>query len=251
MMAERWDTPNIVSFGQSDIGLKRSNNEDAFIVRPEKGFFAVADGMGGEAAGEVASQLFIQTVIEVFSQIDCSSEGDIYQLVQESFRLANQYILSRAKINLQEQGMGCTAELIAFDNQNFVLGHVGDSRTYILRQGKLQQLSHDHSLVQDQIDQGLITPAESRKHTLRNIILKAVGANEILVTDLVRGKWFPGDLFLLCSDGLTDLVDDAYIQEALLIPISLPQRVERLIHLAKSKGGYDNITVVLCEIGIS
>jgi protein phosphatase len=144
--------------------------------------------------------------------------------------------------------MGCTAELIAFDNQNFVLGHVGDSRTYLYRQERLKQLTHDHSLIQNQIDQGLISPVEARRHSLRNVILRAVGAEEILAIDLVRGKSLPGDLFLLCSDGLTDLVDDDSIQKILLTPLKLPQKVEGLIEIAKSSGGFDNITVILCEM---
>ncbi len=239
---------NLTSYGKSDIGLKRLNNEDAFAIQSKKGLFVLADGMGGEAAGEVASRIFIDTALEVFSRGESHSEQEALEGVQETFRLSNERILNHAEQNPQHQGMGCTAELIAFYNQLFVLGHVGDSRTYLLRQGRLRQLTRDHSLIQDQIDQGLITQEEVRGHSLKNVILRAVGTEETLAVDLIRGKSHPGDLFLLCSDGLTDLVDEASIQEVLSLPLSLPQKVEGLIERAKSRGGFDNITVILCEV---
>jgi len=239
---------HITSFGKSDIGLKRSNNEDAFAVKSEEGLLVLADGMGGEAAGEVASQIFIDSALEVFSKRESRSEQETLGWVQDAFSLANERILSHVKRNPEHEGMGCTAELIAFYNESFILGHVGDSRTYLLRQGRLRQLTRDHSLIQNQIDQGLITPVEARRHSLRNVILRAVGVKETLAIDLVRGKSLLGDLFLLCSDGLTDLVDDTSIQKILSIPLKLTQKVERLIELAKSSGGFDNITVILCEM---
>lgn len=240
--------PNIAFFGKSDVGLKRSNNEDAFASRLEKGLFVLADGMGGEAAGEVASRIFIDSTLEVFSKGENRSEEETLERVQDAFRLANERMMNHVRRNPQHHGMGCTAELVAFYNQDFILGHVGDSRTYLCRQGKLRQLTHDHSLIQNQIDQGLIAPAEARRHSRRNVILRAVGTDETLALDLIRGKILPGDLFLLCSDGLTDLVDDALIQGVLTLPSSLPQKVERLIEMAKSEGGFDNITVILCEM---
>jgi len=238
----------IGSYGKSDPGLKRTNNEDAFVVRPEMNLFAVADGMGGAAAGEVASQMFVETSLEVFSTHSERSEKKMLELVQEVFRLANERILQHAMENPHHQGLGCTAELMIFLDQNYVLGHVGDSRVYLFRRGQLRQLTRDHSLVQDQIEQGLLTPIEARNHSLRNVILRAVGIDETLALDLLRGKSFPGDVFLLCSDGLTDMVEDISIQDVLLSPLHLGQKVEALIDLAKSAGGKDNITVVLCEV---
>ncbi len=239
----------IVCYGMSDVGIKRSNNEDAFIIKPDLGFLALADGMGGVASGEVASQIFAETVSEVFSKNKRQSEQETLELVQKTFRLANERILNQADKNLQHHGMGCTAELIAFYYQNFVLGHVGDSRTYFLRQGHLKQITHDHSLVQGHIDRGLITRFEAKGHSKRNIILRAVGVNDTLSVDLVRGTVLPGDFFLLCSDGLTDMVDDSVIENVLLSSAeNLSGKVEQLINLAKSSGGKDNITVALCEI---
>ena len=144
--------------------------------------------------------------------------------------------------------MGCTAELMAFSGDKFILGHMGDSRTYRLKNGQLKQLSQDHSLVQEQLDKGLITPEEARKHTMKNVILRAVGVDETPALDLVRGNLSAGDLFLLCSDGLTDMVEDADILAVLASTAPLTQKAEKLIELAKSAGGHDNITVVLIEI---
>jgi protein phosphatase len=241
-------TPQTACVGKTDTGLRRSNNEDAFIVRPELGFCLVADGMGGAAGGEIASGIFAKTTSEVFSEANPQSEKETLHLVQRAFAWANDRILKHVKENPHHQGMGCTAELVAFSDESFILGHMGDSRTYRLRSGQLKQLTQDHSLVQDQIDKGLITPAEARNHPLRNVILRALGVNESLALDLLRGKTLPGDLFLLCSDGLTDMIDDTVIQEVLSSTMVLPQKVEKLIQSANSAGGYDNITVVLSEI---
>jgi serine/threonine protein phosphatase PrpC len=208
----------------------------------------VADGVGGAAAGEVASRIFTETATQVFSIARRQSEQDTADSVLETFRLANERILKEATEDIQYQGMGCTAELIVFDNQNYALGHVGDSRTYLYRQGQLKQMTKDHTFIQDQIDQGIITPAEANGHSHRNVILRAVGANETLAVDLIEGESLPGDIFLLCSDGLTDMTDETSIQDVLALSLSLDQKGDRLVELAKSKGGYDNITVVLCEI---
>jgi protein phosphatase len=241
--------PELSLFGMSDRGLKRSNNEDTFIALPEIGLCAVADGMGGASAGELASGIFAETTSEIFSRGGPQVEQEVVDMVQNAFQSANEKILNCARENPDHRGMGCTAEILTFYHENIVLGHVGDSRTYISRKDTLQQLTKDHSLIQDQIDQGLITPIEARRHPLRHIILRVVGVQEGLAVDIVRGKVMSGDLFLLCSDGLTDMVDDTTIQEVLSSSLSLPQKGEKLIALANAAGGYDNITVTLCEIG--
>lgn len=240
--------PEISSFGKSDRGLRRANNEDAFAVKPELGIMALADGMGGAAAGELASRIFIESALEVFSESAVRSEQEATKLVRKIFQRANEKILNHVKDNPRHKGMGCTAELMVYYGENFILGHVGDSRTYRFRKGQLQQLTHDHSLVQDQIDKGLIALAEAKNHSLRNVILRAVGVRENLAIDLVRGKIPPGDLFLICSDGLTNMVDDNSIKDVLSSDTNLPQKVEYLIELAKASGGDDNITVILSQI---
>jgi len=237
----------ILSFGKTDCGLRRSNNEDAFLVKPEFGFYLVADGMGGAAAGELASQIFSETALEVFSAADLS-HSDPVKLVQQSFISANDRILKHTDEFPEHKGMGCTAEIMAFSGDKFILGHMGDSRTYRFKNGRLKQLSQDHSLVQEQMDKGLITPEEARKHTMKNVILRAVGVDETPALDLVRGNLSTGDLFLLCSDGLTDMVEDADLLPVLASTAHLTQKAEKLVELAKAAGGYDNITVVLIEI---
>jgi protein phosphatase len=277
-------------FGKTDVGLERENNEDTFAVSPEHGFCLVADGMGGEAAGEVASLMFAEAAGQVFSESgssfpkrfadffgklfgkgsgnvpqaecrspnDCLLEGEFadtgrseektLDLIRKAFDRSNKRILDHAKRNPHLRGMGCTGELLAFHGQGFVLGHIGDSRIYRFGNGRLEQITHDHSLVQKQLDEGMITSEEARTHSQRNIILKAVGIGKDLEPDHEMGDLEVGDLFLLCSDGLTDPVDDTRIREVLSAPGTLPEKTETLIEMAKSAGGNDNITVVLCEI---
>ena len=235
-------------FGKSDKGLKRTNNEDAFIVSPERAFALVADGMGGAAAGEVASLHFSQTALKVLRGSGRRTEKEAVDLVQKTFSLANKRILDDVKQNAGHEGMGCTAELLVFAEDSYVLGHVGDSRTYRFRQGHLKQLTRDHSLVEDQVEQGLISEAEARKHRLRNILLRAVGVGEDLSLDVITGRYYAEDLFLLCSDGLTDMVDDEQIVGILLSPSTIAKKTDNLIEVAKESGGKDNITVALVEI---
>ncbi len=199
--------------GKSDVGLRRTNNEDCFVGRPDLDLCVVADGMGGAAAGEVASRIFVETAEEIFSTTVDRSEEETFELVREVFCSANSRILDHVKENPLHEGMGCTAEVLAFISKGFVLGHVGDSRTYRYRNGQLKQLTQDHSLVQEQIDEGTISPEEARNHPFRNVILRAVGAAETVKPYLLKGKTLSGDVFLLCSDGLTDMVDDEQIQE--------------------------------------
>lgn len=240
--------PQVKAFGKSDAGLKRSENEDAFAVRPELGLFLVADGMGGAAAGALASSIFTEAAIEVFSNLEVKSEEKHVDAVNRAFSLAHKRIQDSVRKNPHHLGMGCTAELLVLLNKSCIVGHVGDSRTYLFRENELKQITKDHSIVQDQIDQGVITAAEARKHRLRNIILRAVGVEENLAVDVLRGRTLLGDIFLLCSDGLTDMVDDISIQETLSSSLNLQNKVVKLIELANSAGGYDNVTVVLCEI---
>ena len=239
---------HIISFGKSDPGLKRPNNEDAFLIEPELGLNILADGMGGAAAGELASQIFTETAHELLSHTPPATEEERLRLLQQAYEQANARMLDHVTAQPEHRGMGCTAELLILWNSKFVLGHVGDSRTYLYRKGRLKQLTRDHSLVQDQVDQGIITQEEARTHRLRHVILRAVGTAEALAVDFLRGNTFPGDLFLLCSDGLTDMIDDPAIQTILEQPVALAERVDRLIESAKAAGGHDNVTVILSEV---
>ena len=234
--------------GLTDVGLVRANNEDTYLIKEKACCCLVADGMGGAAAGETASLIFSQTVDEIFADHNAAHEQEAVDLVQRAFRLANDRILEHVVRNPQFEGMGCTAELLAFTPTGFVIGHMGDSRTYRMRNGTLKQLTKDHSLVQDQLDQGLITEEQARSHSMRNVILRAVGVRPSPALDTLRGPIFPGDIFLLCSDGLTDLVDDAHIAQALTSGKPLQRMLEHLVDQANKAGGKDNITAVLAEI---
>ncbi len=234
--------------GKTDVGLRRKNNEDSFIILPEYGLSMVADGMGGAAAGELASSIFVETSVDVFKNADGRSENETEELVRIAFQKANTKILEHVLRYPDHKGMGCTAELFATSDIGFVIGHVGDSRTYRFRNHQLKQLTRDHSFVQDQIDQGIITKDEARKHPHRNVINRAVGIRESLALDILKGKSLTGDTFLQCSDGLSDMIDDEIIFKIMSSYIDLDERVDYFINLAKSAGGKDNITVALSEI---
>lgn len=237
----------ITSHGKTDVGLRRTNNEDAYIIQKDAAFSAVSDGMGGAAAGEIASLIFVQTAQEVFGTLPLS-EQETYISVQEVFRLGNERILDHVTANPDHKGMGCTAELIGFYDDRYVIGHIGDSRTYLFRDGTLRQITKDHSLVQSQLDQGLISQEEARRHSLRHIVLRALGIGTAVSLDIIRGKILPRDIFLLCSDGLTDMIDDAAINDIMRAGKNLVTTIDLLIEAAKTAGGKDNITVVLCEV---
>lgn len=240
--------PQKVLSGMTDIGLQRGRNEDAFVISPELDFCLAADGMGGAAAGEIASRIFAETTLEIFSRNTNRSEKELLYRVQKAFSSANEKILEHVIQNPSHKGMGCTAELLAFYDEGFIIGHMGDSRTYRFRREQLEQLTEDHTLVQQQVDEGLISSENVRHHPLRNVILRAVGLKKELVLDVLRGKTASGDLFLLCSDGLTDMVEDDQILEILLSDIDIHRKTEKLIEMAKAAGGHDNITVVLTAI---
>ncbi len=238
----------IIISGKTDIGLKRENNEDAFLVSQTHQFCIVSDGMGGAAAGELASRIFIETASDVFSNVELSSEETIVYHVRKAFKYANQNILQHVIENPEHQGMGCTGELLVICNGTFIIGHIGDSRTYRFRNGVLKQLTHDHSLVQNHLDRGIITPEEARNHKYRNIISRAIGTEKSIALDVSRGKTCHGDLFLLCSDGLTDMIDDEIIENILATENNIIRIVDHLIESANAAGGIDNVTVVLAQV---
>ena len=247
MLNRNQTMPEITFFGETDPGLKRVNNEDVFFINHELKLYLIADGMGGEAAGELASHMFAEVALEIFSKGVTRSNQDknVDRLVQNVFSAANERILHHVRENPFHRGMGCTAELLSFSEKGFVVGHIGDSRTYCFRDHKLKQLSTDHSFVQEQIDRGVITSDQSRAHPLRHVISRAVGIEKTIFPDIIKGNSYPGDVFLLCSDGLTDMVDDKKIQETLLLPIDLPNKITNLMNMAELAGGSDNITVIL------
>lgn len=234
--------------GLTDVGLRRAHNEDAFIVLPEQRVLAVADGMGGAAAGEVASSIFVAAVRECFTASAATAEDAVYRLVQQVFTVANERIIEHVALNPDADGMGSTADLLTFTEGRYIIGHVGDSRIYLLRNGELRQLTKDHSLVQMHLDKGIITAEEARVHPKKNIVLRAVGIERDFSLDILRGNVFTGDLFLLCSDGLTNMVEDSALARILSSSSQLSKKASILIESAKEGGGRDNITVVLCQV---
>jgi len=234
--------------GKTDIGLKRKKNEDTFFISPDQFYCLAADGIGGAAAGEVASKIFAESTIKTFAGISDRSGKEIQQCVQNAFRLANNNILAHVNQYPDHQGMGCTAELLAFSDEGFIVGHIGDSRTYCLRNQQLEQLTRDHTIVQQQLEAGLITRERVKQHPLRNVIFRSLGLAKEIELDISKGNAHPADLFLLCSDGLTDVVSDDLIRDVLCTGVDIDHKVADLIEAAKSAGGSDNITAVLAAV---
>jgi protein phosphatase len=235
----------IESSARTDVGLRRSSNEDAFVSAAEHGILALADGMGGAASGEVASGIFVDTVRERLAGGPRSVPAEAEELVRKTFLLANQRIRDLAAREPEHRGMGCTGEMVVFTDDRYVVGHVGDSRVYLFREGRLRQVTKDHSFVQEQVDHGRITPGQARVHPYRHMILRAIGIHDPLDVDLASGKAYPGDIFLLCSDGLSDMVGDPVIEERLASGLSLEEKADLLVRDACDAGGHDNVTVVL------
>lgn len=238
---------NIAAFGKTDVGLHRTNNEDVFLLMPEAGSFALADGMGGPAFGEVAAAIFAETSRRMLPASPPGTIDDAERLARDVFLIANRDILAYASEDADREGMGCTAELLLFVGDEWLVAHVGDSRSYRFRGGRLSRITKDHSLVQEQVDRGLLSEADARRHPMRNVIVRAVGTSERVEPDIHRGALLPGEMILLCSDGLTDMADEADIEAILAGPGPLAEKGKRLVDLALAAGGRDNVTVVLCE----
>lgn len=236
---------HITSCCHTHPGRVRSHNEDTCLANTHEGCFLVADGMGGVAAGEVASNLTKQIVEKKCTTRDKNSSKAVQQLVLDCLHAANAQILEHVQNVPSHKGMGCTAELLVFSATEYYLGHVGDSRSYKYRDGALKQLTTDHTLVQVQEAQGVISQEEAKTHSMKNIILRAVGNSENLEVDLIKGDALAGDMFLLCTDGLTAMVSDEMIKEILAFNGPLDLKATMLVDQANHAGGKDNVSVVL------
>ena len=234
--------------GRSDVGIIRSGNEDNYIMVPDRGIFVVADGMGGHAAGEVASEMAVRHIARELGTLRGLSEEQIAERMRGAIRDANAAIFERTLTELDKRGMGTTVTALVLFGERFLIGQVGDSRAYLMRQGRLVQLTKDHSYVQEQVDAGYLTPEQARSHPYSNVITRCVGANSEVVPDVYVGVVKPGDLFLLASDGLTGMVEDAQLAELLRSDHTPEEKVEDLIADANSHGGLDNITAILVRI---
>jgi serine/threonine protein phosphatase PrpC len=226
--------------GLSDVGLERSGNEDSYVVRAP--LFAVADGMGGAKAGELASGMVADTLETAFDG------GQLPGRLAPAIEDANARIHAFAQEDRSREGMGTTVTATWVSDTTLTIAHVGDSRCYRFRDGRLEQLTEDHSLVGGLVRLGKLTPQEAEQHPQRSVILRAVGVEATVEVDVYEHELEPGDVYLVCSDGLYSMVRDEVIAETLRMAHSLDDAAAMLIDLANASGGRDNITVVLFRV---
>ena len=251
----------ITSCGITDVGQKRQNNEDNFLINDEINLYVVADGMGGHVGGEFASQIAVTTIEEVIQNVEVDPEatrpdwgalGSAVAISGEklkyAIRLAGKRIFDRTNDEPELRGMGTTTVAMLFDQNKVFLAHVGDSRAYLIRNGTVMQVTEDHSLVNEQIRLGLITREAARNHKLKNIITRSVGYQEDVEIDTIVRPTEKGDRFCLCSDGLSNLVDENEIMDVVGNSASTEVAAQRLIDLANSRGGDDNITLIIAQV---
>ena len=235
---------------RTDVGMVRSGNEDNFFAEADvqRGVFVVADGMGGHAAGEVASEMAVQIVARTLLPLQSVKAENAPTLVAQSLKDANRAIYERMLAEVDKQGMGTTASVLVLSDHGYLIGQIGDSRIYLLRDGGLTQITKDHSYVQEQVDAGLLTPEQARYHPYSNVITRCVGASDEVEADLYFGEIRPGDVFLVASDGLTGMVDDRRLQQLLLARSGPGRIVDALIAEANNRGGLDNITAIVVQV---
>jgi serine/threonine protein phosphatase PrpC len=239
---------HITSAGRSDVGIIRSGNEDSYVMLPERGIWVVADGMGGHAAGEVASEMAVGYVTRELGSLRDLTDEQRAERMRAAIRAANGAIFQRTLTEHEKRGMGTTVTALVLHSGRFLVGQVGDSRAYLLRGGSLVQLTKDHSYVQEQVDAGYLTPEEARSHPYSNVITRCVGANSEVMPDVFVGAVKAGDLFLLASDGLTGMLEDRDLSELLAGERSPQEIVDALIAAANRRGGLDNITAILVRV---
>jgi len=241
----------------TDVGRKRKGNEDSLFVNAEQNLFVVADGMGGHAAGEVASKV----AVDAINEFVCLTGGDEEitwpfgldetisydgNRLKTAIRHANRKVLEATREKTEYEGMATTVAAVLVDGDCANLGHVGDSRVYLVRDGRISQLTSDHSWVNEQIQSGVISPDQARTHPLRNVVTRALGGKPDLQVDMQVHDIESGDILLLCSDGLTTMIPDEDIARVVAEADGDVEKAARaLVASANAKGGEDNITVVL------
>jgi serine/threonine protein phosphatase PrpC len=241
--------------GKTDVGLVRPNNEDNFGFDARAGIFVVCDGMGGEVAGERASKIAVETMLDYFSAspkkrvAGTSFEGvsERANWLGQAIQLANQAIRRESAERREQAGMGSTVVALLARENYFSIAHVGDSRIYLIREQAIERLTEDHSLVFEQVRRGLITAEQAARSNLQNVIVRALGGDESVEPDLADLELLAGDLILLCSDGLTRRLADAEILSILMSRAHLPAACNELVQAAKDSGSDDNITCLLVQ----
>ena len=240
-------------FSATDTGRARNNNEDSVAMDEAASLIVLADGMGGYNAGEVASGMatsFIKSELGrwLSEASESATDTDVRRAMDICVDNANRAIFNAANSNPQYAGMGTTLVVGVFRDARLLMGHVGDSRAYRLRASRLTQITHDHSLLQEQIDSGLITPEQAAFSANKNLVTRAVGVEDTVLLETHLHDVLPGDTYLLCSDGLSDMLDDESIAQLLMGAEALPEAAGALIDAANDAGGKDNISVVLARV---
>ncbi len=237
----------------SDIGKLRDINQDSYYCSKTKGFplFVVADGMGGHNAGEVASLLAIETIkknLLLNKQVLENSDMDVTEFIIDTLKKANKQILNKAKSKIDLNGMGTTVTLAYIMEGKLHIGHIGDSRAYLLREKQLKQLTQDHSLVAELVRNGTISKQEAINHPQKNVITRALGTDPEVEIDIITQNIIKDDIILLCTDGLTNMVNDSELKNIILSDYDIQEVCNNLIKVANNSGGIDNTTVLLIKI---
>jgi protein phosphatase len=240
-------------FSATDTGRARSNNEDSVALDEAAGLAVLADGMGGYNAGEVASGMLTSFVSAELGRwlveaAGTAADNDVRRAMDICVDNANHAIFSSSTTNPMYAGMGTTLVLAVFREGRVLVGHVGDSRCYRFRAGKLTQITKDHSLLQEQIDAGLITPEQAQFSSNKNLVTRAVGVESTVLLETHIHETLPGDIYLMCSDGLSDMLLDENMTQVLQMHDSLPAAGQALIDAANEAGGRDNIAVILVRV---
>ena len=245
--------------GKTDVGCVRKNNEDSIAVDEDLGLMVVADGMGGHNSGEVASSITTSTILEYAQKMRGGDkvvvpEGGDPALTPRGrqidyfVRTANTLIFEKGRAFPKDAGMGTTVVAVIATAESLTVGHVGDSRLYLFRGGELLQLTEDHSLVTDQLKNGLISTDDAAKSNLQNILTRALGAEEKVKVDVAEHPLFPKDQILLCSDGLDKMVTNEEIAKVLADKGTALEKVDKLIEMSRAEGGVDNVTVIVAKV---
>ena len=233
-------------YGNTNIGRVRKNNEDAYGIYPDLSLFIVADGLGGHAGGEVASRLAVETIKDgLVSTESYRSSAEITERIIEAIKGANNRIIQRASMMYDLKGMGTTVVVVKLEEDNAMIAHVGDSRMYLIRKNKITQITKDHTVVEEYIRLGLLTLQEALYHPNRHMLSRALGVSYDIDVDVADIQIAEGDIIILCTDGLTNMLSEKEILSAITELMPSPEKItDRLITLANNHGGIDNITVI-------
>lgn len=249
---------DLKAFGVTDVGRQRQHNEDFFLVQPDAKLYLVADGMGGHAAGEIASRIAGESIAE-FIRHSSDADGTWPHAYNDQFnpgtnrllaalKIANSRVIEAMRKDARLRGMGTTIVASLVEAGTMSLAHVGDSRAYLIRAEQMSRITNDHSWVYEQVQAGMLTEAEAERHPLRNVITRALGGALTVVPDASEILCQPGDIFLLCSDGLTGMVPEDEILRLIVEHDDLEEAGRRLVETANARGGQDNITAVLVRV---